>query len=177
MSSSKKITLVSICVALALVGLTTFFVLKNKKTTPTPPGKDTGTCEQKLIGKAYFIQAAGNGQQLSGGRNGVLGLSTNKLSWERWTFETSSKVVNSLLVKNLQHNLYIQAHDNGGVDSNTENPDTWEAFKVEYLDDTCLKIALKSYHGKYVGLNAEKTAFVNTATTVGENETFILLAA
>lgn len=156
------------------VGLATYFVLKNKK-KPIPDVPET--CEQKLIGKAYFIQSAGNGQQMSCGREGDLGLSSNKLSWERWTFETSSKVAGSLQIKNLQHNLYIEAHDKGSVNSNTENPDTWEAFEVEYLDDTCLEIALKSYHNKYVGLNAEKTAFVNTATTVGPNETFILLAA
>lgn len=180
-SEGKKVAIISIgvgTIALA-VGLVTYFVLKKGKDTPEPvPPTPKVTCEQKLIGNvAFFIQSAANGQQLSSGPEGNVGFTSNKLSWERWAFEPSDRVSGGVQIKNLQQNLYLQALDDGTVDASTVDPRTWEGFKVEYLDDTCYKVALKGYHGKYLGLDSEKTRLVNTATSVGANETFALLAA
>ena len=153
-----------------------YFLIKKKKNDDDDDDKPAKCDTSSLIGKAFYI-TANNGQQVSGGSDGYTAFSTNRDSWERWGFEANKQVSGAVQIKNMQHGLYLQAYDNGGVDSSTSSPDTWESFKVEFLDDSCKKIALKSYHGFYLGVSSDNTGLTNQAATVGVGETFMLTMA
>jgi hypothetical protein len=168
MNSPKVKRGILIAAGVGLVGVAVAYVVSSMKKKGSPV-----SCVS--FGRGYYIQAS-NSKQISGNRNGALSLSDNKLSWERWAFEDSvtapTKEVN---VRNTQHNLYLQALSNQSADANTEKPNTWESFKIECLPDG--KIALLGFHGRYMGLNKDASAIVNTATTVGPNEMFTLISA
>jgi hypothetical protein len=176
--SNKKVVVASLGVALiaAAVGVVAWaIIMKKKKPTPTPTPTPTPApkdCIDHLVGKKVFIQLS-NGMFLSKDANFV----DHKEAWERWGIEASNTVTGDIMIKNLQFNLYISAGPEGAVLVPQPNPNTWEAFTVECLDSTLMKIALKSYHGFYVGLSADGKTVEAKATAIGPNQTFTLIDA
>ena len=181
MADRKKILVVMGVVLLlagAAVGVSVFLSNKNK-------GK--GECVTEPTTKNYYLKVNGKyymsmDTKTTEGSSNSLVVPAALSKYSVWRFYKNPNVSGALCLRNVgNEDMFFMAGPSGDTlvqpKITLDKCSEWEAVTVECVGEDGTKIAIKSNHGAYVGLNADMSLFVSSANTIGTNETFELIPA
>jgi hypothetical protein len=172
--STKKILYITAGVALlaAAIGIIVYAIKKDKG------GDVPKSCRDLILNTPFYLKVGK--KYLSSTAPGAL--SEVATTAEQWQFRDHPYIKDKMALV-CGKIMYLTAGDVAGgsvvgampKDDGPKKADTWESFTVECLDASATSVTIKSFHGRYLGINAKGTAFINSASSVGSNENISLV--
>lgn len=164
----------------AAVGIVAGYVIYDKK-------KDKKTCDCGLKSSSWYLRVGDKYLSMvpvteADPTHAQVTTPSIKDNTSRWSFYDTPYGQGTLCMCNYSNQtMFMSPYPTGDVHTQKKmGPDgcaEWERITPEFINGSKTRVALKTYHGTYIGLDSTNTAWVNTAKTIGANETFELTKA